>query len=366
MTNSEQICNRLIEKCFLKEFVFSDLYVEVDGIRQELCDCLVSLNGISVVFQIKERNPEFKTDNESWLTKKIYKKATSQIKDTLSNWEIAERTTFKNQYGDSVTLERGTQIIPVILFDNPQIDNYIKVYHSKTSGAKINIFSLRDFETMLSVLMVPVDIIDYLYLRAEYIGDDYPSLFINDVSPEKTLIGKITSEKSLAEFFQLSHNVENIDKLAIEAFMHIFEVFRDRQANFQPQYFDLIANLLSFDCQQIEAFMTRFGLSWQRALNGESYLGNLMVYEHRNKRKGVLFISNSEQYENSKNDLVLLDMFKYHFRLEEAMCASFYKLGSDEVNDVFINWALLKGDWIYDKGCEDILKKCGYWQQYKI
>ena len=82
MTNSEQICNRLIEKCFLKEFVFSDVYVEVDGIRQELCDCLVSLNGISVVFQIKERNPEFKTDNESWLTKKIYKKATSQIKNT--------------------------------------------------------------------------------------------------------------------------------------------------------------------------------------------------------------------------------------------------------------------------------------------
>ena len=88
-----------------------------------------------------------------------------------------------------------------------------------------------------------------------------------------------------------------------------------------------------------------------------------MIYEHRNKRKGVLFISNSGQYENSKNDVVLLDMFKYHFRLEEAMCASFYKLGSEEV---FINWALLKGDWIYDKGCEDILKKCGYWQQYKI
>ena len=109
--------------------------------------------------------------------------------------------------------------------------------------------------------------------------------------------------------------------------------------------------------------MTRFGLSWQRALNGESYLGNLMVYEHRNKRKGILFISNSEQYENSKNDIVLLDMFKYYFRLEEAMCASFYKLGSDEV---FINWALLKGDWVYDKGCEDILEKCGYWQQYKI
>ncbi len=81
MTDSELQCTNILINYFFKEFVYRDLYVYAGKQKQELCDGLVEFQDAYVIFQIKEKNGSTAQD---WLQKKVYKKAVSQIKDTIS------------------------------------------------------------------------------------------------------------------------------------------------------------------------------------------------------------------------------------------------------------------------------------------
>ena len=80
MTISELNCTNALLEYFFKEFVYRDLYVYMGKHKKELCDGLVEFQDAYVIFQIKEKRG---STAEDWLQKKVYKKAVSQVKDTI-------------------------------------------------------------------------------------------------------------------------------------------------------------------------------------------------------------------------------------------------------------------------------------------
>lgn len=80
MTSSEIQCTNVLIEYFFKEFVYKNLYVYDGKQKKELCDGLVEFQDAYVIFQIKEKNGSKAQD---WLHKKVYRKAVSQIKDTI-------------------------------------------------------------------------------------------------------------------------------------------------------------------------------------------------------------------------------------------------------------------------------------------
>ena len=101
--------------------------------------------------QIKERskNKGGKSEN-SWLDEIVYVEAFEQIKATIeairtNNIEV------NDLYHQAVKLNKNNLIFPLIVFDNPSIDDYQRVIIDEE--LKINVFKLEDYESMMNVII---------------------------------------------------------------------------------------------------------------------------------------------------------------------------------------------------------------------
>ena len=85
MTLSEQICQEINRKFYFDDFVLTNLFYTKDGVKMEICDGLIEFQDIYIILQIKERSSSYNEYNNysKWIEKKVYKKAVSQIKDTI-------------------------------------------------------------------------------------------------------------------------------------------------------------------------------------------------------------------------------------------------------------------------------------------
>src|ERR1700709_1457597 len=84
----ETVFTRTTAGYFLREFCFSKTHFKppTKASEVELADFVIQLDELLMVFQVKERE-DASTDPEtelSWFERKVLKKATSQIRDTVS------------------------------------------------------------------------------------------------------------------------------------------------------------------------------------------------------------------------------------------------------------------------------------------
>ena len=139
LTGSELQCTNVLIDYFFKEFVYKNLYVYDGKQKKELCDGLVEFQDAYVIFQIKEKDGSTAQD---WLHKKVYKKAVSQIKDTIDMIRNLGEIEVESFSGEKITLVSTKQIMPVIIFDSD--DNDYKQVHvsSQNNALRINVFSM--------------------------------------------------------------------------------------------------------------------------------------------------------------------------------------------------------------------------------
>ena len=165
MTGSELQCTNVLIDYFFKEFVYKNLYVYDGKQKKELCDGLVEFQDAYVIFQIKEKDG---STTQDWLHKKVYKKAVSQIKDTIDMIRNLGEIEVESFSGEKITLVSTKQIMPVIIFDSD--DNDYKQVHvsSQNNALRINVFSMNDFVRMLDSIAIPYDIVYYLELRTSF------------------------------------------------------------------------------------------------------------------------------------------------------------------------------------------------------
>lgn len=172
--NLEEYIAHLNSLAFWREFTFAqNKFSPRPGKEFELADNLVWFGDRAYILQLKQRD-EPTSDPESernWFERKVMKKATSQIRDTLRYLNENPRILIANEHGHRFEIERTnlTTITKIVVFlPAPELpaDCWQTRYHvSQSSGDFIHILAANDYLGILEKLRVPEDISRYFAYR---------------------------------------------------------------------------------------------------------------------------------------------------------------------------------------------------------
>ncbi len=240
-TNLESNVSSLHENYFFKEFTYSNnTFYDTRGQEVELADNVIYLDGLTIIFQLKERSSKDFTNQEAeqkWFERKVLGKGIKQVKDTLVYLNQNTQIPLKNQQGDDFILSESsvTQIHKIIVYSASEnlLDEYkYKKFHiSKTAGV-IHIFSIDVYREIIGILMTPAEVSEYFLFRETLIRK-WGGL-INSL-PEGALIGQYFSEEHdkqpnrdfIKYIFAIDHKVEDWDVTGI------IHSFKKRLTNFR-------------------------------------------------------------------------------------------------------------------------------------
>lgn len=338
MTKSEQICNEIGAKFFSKDFVYENLkYYNNRNNKVELCDALFEYASIYVPIQIKERSKSKgnKTE-ESWLNEIIYGDAFNQIKVTVdairsNNIEV------NDLYHQKVQLCQNNLIFPMIVFDNPDIQNYKRVIID--GNLKINVFKLDDYESMMQAIIHPYDIIYYLQERINWIQDhNLPNIIIGD-GVHSTIIAKIKTEEDFALFFKQYIYEGQIDKQkAALRHLGLICTFRDRLIKKVPNY-KTILNILELIQPRIaDEFMARFDYAWKCACEDKFDFTKTIQVQFNDKKTDIVFFAvGRKELTHKEYYQVLADAKQLKHQADAILIFAFIGEGENECHN----------DWLY-------------------
>ncbi|MBO5081875.1 MAG: hypothetical protein J6C06_04640 [Lachnospiraceae bacterium] len=362
MTGSELQCTNILIDYFFKEFVYRDLYVYAGKQKQELCDGLVEFQDAYVIFQIKEKNGSTAQD---WLQKKVYKKAVSQIKDTISKIRSGNIIEVESYTGEKVVLENQKQIYPVIIFDSN--DSEYKQIHtsSKNNDLRINVFSMDDFRMVLERIAIPYDIVSYIEMRSAFFESTFPDLFINEIDEGLTTLSKIENEEGMIDYFiALVNGNKYIDQNAIEGFKFVIKSFQERLLDGElynkEEYKQTLKYLLKSNRNTVHDFMLRWQICVEHCMKKEETINHFLI--DTGNKVGYLYLTEIPFVENKEFIEFVLRVFKYKFALETVIGVVFNMINEVEYT---VEWILLSFEIEHNEQYEKILEEEKLWSNIK-
>jgi hypothetical protein len=172
-TRSEKLLAAINDNIFYSEFCF--FYLEVrdgSGQSRQLADHIVALDDLLMLFQVKERaEPGTPEDERAWFYRKVVKKASRQMRDTLGLLESGSGYDLPNHRGQiaNVSIAKATTIHKVIVYaasaDLPQDCADVRHHFSTSGGGFIHILSAIDYLSALRFLLAPGEFAAYLAFR---------------------------------------------------------------------------------------------------------------------------------------------------------------------------------------------------------
>lgn len=183
MTLLEDFVADLSSRRFLREFTFDKNAFHRDAVGTlEAADHIVWLDDLLFIFQLKERTVGTGSLT-SWLQRKVLKKATKQVRDTLAIAKSPRPVWIQNRRGHrfDFTQAQGAHAFKLVLFRLPV--SMIQVpgprYHVSRSAGFIHILNWVDYQEIVKYLVTPIEIADYLGFRegllAGRLAQDLPS-----------------------------------------------------------------------------------------------------------------------------------------------------------------------------------------------
>lgn len=127
-TRSEYICREISKKFFFGEFVYNNLYTYETGDKNEICDCLIGFQDWYLVIQIKERDTDAQSSDDTKWLKRNTRDAIKQLRTTLNRWNYMSGLDIRNSYGDKIDLDFTKTIIPLVIFDDDTIKDYYSIF----------------------------------------------------------------------------------------------------------------------------------------------------------------------------------------------------------------------------------------------
>lgn len=352
MTTSEQICNEIGAKFFSKNFVYENLkYFNSKNNKVELCDALFEYASIYVPIQIKERSKSKgnKTE-ESWLNEVVYGEAFSQIKDTVEGIRSNE-IEVSDLYHQRVQLCKDSLIFPMIVFDNPDIQNYKRVLMD--GDCKINVFRLDDYESMMQEIVHPYDIIYYLQERVNWIQSfDLPTFVIGD-GENSTILARIKTERDFALFFKQYIYEGQIEKQnAALRHLGLINSFRDLLIKKNTNYKKILNILELVEPKVADKFMERFDYAWNCACADRFDFTRTIQLHYNGKRIDMVFFAIGRKELTSKEYYqVLVDAKQLQHQVDAVLIIAFI---GDEENRCRNDWCYIEKEYI---PADDVLKK---------
>jgi hypothetical protein len=171
----EQYIAHLNGLAFWKEFTFAqNKFTPHPGKELELADNLVWLGEYALVLQLKQREDET-LDPEaerSWFRKKVLKKATSQVRDTLRFLNEHKQIRVINERGHAFEIRTAelAEITKIVVFLGGRLlpeDCWQTRYYVSQTACFIHVLAAHDYLGILEKLRVPEDIRRYFAYREE-------------------------------------------------------------------------------------------------------------------------------------------------------------------------------------------------------
>ncbi len=347
---------------FFKEFVYRNLYYYEGKQKKELCDGLIVFQDSYVVFQIKEKDNSTALD---WLDKKVYKKAVSQIKDSIKMIRSGNPINVESYNGEQIQIDPEKNIIPVIVFDSDDLD-YRQIHTSTAEeGLKINVFSMQDFEMVLNNLVVPYDIVLYLNMRKAFFDNRLPDFFINEVSESVTTLARIENELGLLDYFKAMTNKNKyISPEALRGYRFIIKHFEERLIEkdiYSPkEYREIVRDLFLMNRNTVQDFMLRWDVCVEHCQKNEETVQHFIVDGLNDV--GYLFLTQNSLSKSPDYIRFVTDVFKYKFNVTTAISVVFDMLDNEEYS---VEWMYMSGDNVYDKQIEKLIREENLWGNAK-
>jgi hypothetical protein len=273
MSFEDQLTN-LNQWYFFREFTYARSTFRPDAARElELADAIIWLADILFVHQLKERGvsgPTTPEAEQNWFEKKVMKKATSQVRDTLT-YLAAGPIEIKNQRGHPFNLDAKSvaEIHKLVVYAPhnllPETCRQIK-HHRSVSAGLIHVIQAADYLGIVRTLLTPREVEDYLEFR-ESVIDKWESEIT--AIPEQALVGQyligMLDAKPSLEFtehlFRLEHQAEEWDVSGI------ISKFPDRitTKNATTDYYAIIRELAMLHRNELREFKKRFQLCVEKA-----------------------------------------------------------------------------------------------------
>jgi hypothetical protein len=349
---------------FFREFSFSSNTFKPDPSAQvELADQVVWLDELLIAAQIKERNAPLRTtaDKEKrWFTDEVVKKATRQMKDTLSYLNKYTNIQLANRRGHVFNLATAkvSTLHKLVIYNAhtmlPEECALQKFHRSRTAGI-LHLVSVADYLGILNTLVTPVEIGEYLCFRERLI-ERWESN-VARVS-EKALVGQYLMNRP--EERPHSRFVAYVDALEQRQrdwdIAPLINLFLDRKTTNNPMAADyrVIKELAKLYRTDMAEFRKRWQFSMGKALADE------FCQPHRFTAStgcGFVFVPlRREDLPNRRNALLNFTLLnKYDQRLDKCVGLSFIAEGKGSWCDV--QWHLREFPWKQDAEVQLLLDK---------
>lgn len=370
----ETVFTRTTAGYFLREFCFSKTHFKppTKTSEVELADFVIQLDELLMVFQVKERE-DASTDPEterSWFERKVLKKATSQIRDTVAYLrdcppEIA------NDRGRCISLPKTldlNSVVKIVVFkgsENLPVECARQRFHESKTAGFIHMISAADWAALTVTLVTPREISDYLRER-ETVCRAYPAE-ARAVS-EKALVGHFIAEMGASVptpdlEVVVDRLVDETDTFDMLRFLNLFpdRITADAPAGMvKPHdmvdagddYYPIVLEIAKLPRTDLAAFKSRFAWAWQRAGTLARPLFTRFV---SSTGIGFVFAPVPKELEaHAQNGLMnFVAAHMYEQRLRRCIGSSFVNEGEWR----FISWALLDQEWQHNAAMEDYLRE---------
>jgi hypothetical protein len=247
---------------FLPEFSFAANKFQVEKVGQlELADHIVWADDLLIAIQMKERERDLPEAN--WFEDKVLKKATKQVRDTLSFLGKYDSILIENQRGHRFSLEPAKlkRKFMVIVYDEPASVIYRarpNHYVSKTAGL-IHLLRATDLLDVCRTLITLTEIVQYLGFRAMIVQ-------ANSLLSERAILGQflrgakdeLSDERNADEFLRFRQDRARFDiRWFLEELPRVIHTFHNGD---DKSYYGILREFVLLDRFELEQARIRIGI----------------------------------------------------------------------------------------------------------
>jgi hypothetical protein len=350
----ESAVGSLNKAYFFREFTFStNTFTPIPARELELADKVVWLDDLMILAQIKERNAPQNTtatNERKWFEEEVLKKATRQIRDTLSYLRTYPQIKVRNnrRHVFNIASAKVTQTHKLVIYNPhallPWECSQKKYHRSKTAGVVIHLIHALAYHAILRTLITPAEIAEYLTFREVLAGKWGEAM--SGVS-EKALLGQyirnLPDEKPNSGFETYVDAVnQQPEEWDIARLIHLFPARRTTPIKRRKQGYAVLRELAKLYRTDMAEFKKRFALSMGKALSDVGSLPNRMT---ASTGCGFVFIPLTRKQVPHRKELLMsfTHLNKYDQKLEKCIGLTFVAEGKGSWCDV--QWLPLSFPW---------------------
>lgn len=306
----------LTKMAFFAKHVHTNVKFKIQSNEYELCDVLIEFEHFYICVQVKEKSVHGESRNDKWFQNKVLHRAVTQSKNCakyISLDNLVFYTILVSGDIKTINIDKDKSILYVIVFHNCEYPQYTRYYYSASLGKHINIFSLEDFKTLVNSAVIPIDIVQYLVVRPNYVSLRGESrLFWGECKQDYLLFGRLETEEDcigvyiLSNYYQKGYHPEYVEFYR--------ELLQQLEPLFTNEDDDMFSFLLSADTSQANEFVKHY-TTMMNNIKSSEYDNYFALYRDK---AGFIYLRkpynvNEQEFENVIRNLVYYFSYKHKF-----------------------------------------------------